>query len=213
MNLDRILPLFAPVLRRALHAKQKAREEFFNGVPQTPDRIVFLGDSITEWTAWEDWFPDLRTANRGIGGQAIRDVISRLDSAIIAPRAISLLIGTNDLHGLGVSGETQAIIDQMDELVRQIRIRAPACPLFINSIMPRSSHFKQRIIDVNQGYRQIALNFDATYIDLWPVMADQTGVILPKLTVDGLHLSFQGYRVWVDELRPHFSFQAADLQA
>lgn len=141
MNLDRILPLVAPLLRRALHAKQKAREAQFAAVPQVPGRVVFLGDSITEWTAWEDWFPELPTTNRGIGGHAVRDVMARLDTATVEPRAISLLIGTNDLHGLGASSEVAAIAAQMCELVDRIRRRAPSAPLFINGVTPRSTHF------------------------------------------------------------------------
>jgi lysophospholipase L1-like esterase len=205
MNLDRILPVFAPLLRRSLRSKQRAREAQFAAVPRSPDRVVFLGDSITEWTAWEDWFPELPTTNRGIGGQAICDVMGRLDSAIVAPRAISLLIGTNDLHGLGESSEVSAIISQMDELVDRIRTLAPSSPLFVTSVTPRSVHFRDRIIDLNLGYARIASGSGATFIDLWPVLADANGAILSEQTIDGLHLSVGGYRSWVNVLRSHLA--------
>lgn len=202
MNLDRILPIVAPLLRRALRSPQSRREAQFQAVPAVPGRVVFLGDSITEMTDWEDWFPELRTANRGIGGQAICDLSSRLDSALIDPSAISLLIGTNDLHGLGKSTKIDEISEQMNELVRAIREMAPSALLLVNSVLPRSAHFRDRILSLNQHYRRIAESNGATYIDVWPAMAGGDGAIRPEMTTDGLHLSVVGYEAWTGLLRP-----------
>jgi lysophospholipase L1-like esterase len=186
-----------------MRSRQIQREAQFKALPPVPQRVVFLGDSITEWTAWEDWFPELQTTNRGIGGQAICDVLARLDTAIVEPSAISLLIGTNDLHGLGKSDKVPEIIEQMQTLVQRIRGMAPAAILLINSIMPRSAVFRDRIISLNEGYRTIARENGATFVDVWSALAGPDGVIRPEFTADGLHLSLAGYRVWVDVLRPH----------
>jgi len=132
MNLDRILPIAAPLLRRALKSQQTQRRIRFETVPRVPGRVVFLGDSLTTMTAWDDWFPELRTSNRGIGGEAICHVLTRLESAIVPPMAISLLIGTNDLHGLGESADVDRIAEQMQRLVQRIRGMAPAAPLLKN---------------------------------------------------------------------------------
>jgi len=128
-----------------------------------------------------------------------------LDSAIITPKAISLLIGTNDLHGLGKSSKVRAIITQMDELVSRIRTLAPSSLLLISSITPRSAHFRDRIVELNLGYAEIAARYGATFIDLWPVLADLNGVILSEKSIDGLHLSVAGYKSWADALRPHLA--------
>ena len=203
INLNRILPHVSPLLKGALRSKQAQRAAQFAGVPQTPGRVVFLGDSITEWCAWEDWFPELATTNRGISGQAVCDIQARLDTAIVAPKAISLLIGTNDLHGLGRSREVDSIGEQMRVLVQTIRQMAPHAPLFINSVFPRSAHFRARIVQLNEHYRRIAQECGATYLDLWRVLAGADGAIRPELSMDGLHLSIEGYRAWVSVLRPH----------
>lgn len=205
MNLDRILPPFAPLLRRALTSKQTLRRAQFEALPPAPGRVVFLGDSITEWTAWEDWFPDLRTVNRGIGGEAICDVMQRLPSALVAPRAISLLIGTNDLHGLGRSTEIDKIAQQMEALVGAIRDIAPSAHLFVSSVLPRSTHFRDRIVALNAHYRHITSKAGATYVDVWPALAGDGGAIRPAFTTDGLHLSVAGYAAWVAVLRPHLA--------
>ena len=203
MHLDRILPLVSPLLRCALRPKQAQREAQFTAVPPAPGRVVFLGDSITEWTEWQDWFPELATINRGIGGQAICDVQARLQSALVKPKAVSLLIGTNDLHGLGKSSDVEKIAEQMSELVQSIRSMSPATSLFVNSVLPRSVHFRDRIVRLNEHYRRIAGEKEASYIDVWPALAGTNGAIRPELTVDGLHLSIEGYRAWVSVLRPH----------
>jgi lysophospholipase L1-like esterase len=205
MHLDHILPIIAPLLRRALSSKQALRRTQFEAVLPAPDRVVFLGDSITEWTAWEDWFPELRTTNRGTGGEAVGDVLERLQSAIIAPKAVSLLIGTNDLHGLGKSSDVDQIAEQMRTLVRRIRVMAPSASLFVNSILPRSAHFRDRIVKLNAHYHQIADESGATYVNIWPVLAGIDGAIRPELTADGLHLSIAGYRAWTDVLRPYLA--------
>jgi lysophospholipase L1-like esterase len=167
--------------------------------------VVFLGDSITEWTAWEDWFPDLRTVNRGIGGQTIGDVLARLDTALVEPRAISLLIGTNDLHGLGRSCDVRDIAEQMEELVGRIFQMAPSVRLLINSILPRSKVFHDRILDLNRSYLRIADETGSIYIDAWSKMVGRDGSIWPELTADGLHLSIAGYAAWVELLRPQLA--------
>jgi lysophospholipase L1-like esterase len=175
----------------------------FAAVPRSPGRIVFLGDSITEFTQWEDWFPQLRTSNRGVGGQAIRDVMARLETAIVDPKAVSLLIGTNDLHGLGASRELGEIAAQMRALVTRIRELAPSACLLVNGVMPRSVVFRDRIIELNHAYQTIANDSGSTFIDTWAALAAPDGAIRGELSSDGLHLSIAGYRVWVDVLRPH----------
>ena len=188
-----------------MRSTQAKREALFEGESPAPGRVVFLGDSITEWTAWDDWFPELATTNRGIGGQAICDVMARLDTAVVAPRAISLMIGTNDLHGLGNSSKVPEIAEQMRALVQRIRSMAPTAALLINSVTPRSAFFRDRIISLNEHYRRIADENGATFVDLWPALAGPDGAIRPELTADGLHLSHAGYGAWVEVLRPHLA--------
>jgi lysophospholipase L1-like esterase len=205
VNLDRLLPIFAPALKRMLRNGQKSREAQFAAMPKAMGQIVFLGDSITEQGLWDGWFPHLPTLNRGIGGQAICDIASRLDTATYSPLAISLMIGTNDLHGLGQSSRVDDIAGQMRNLVRCIREMAPAAMLLINSVTPRSSHFRDRILQLNDMYRQIAAENDASFVDLWPVLAGEDGVIIQRFTTDGLHLSGDGYKAWTDILRPYLN--------
>ncbi len=118
--------------------------------------------------------------------------------------AVSLLIGTNDLHGLGRSTDIEDIAIQMRELVRRIRGSAPDAPLLVNSVFPRSPYFTDRIKELNRYNQEIANDADAVYVDLWPSLATPYGVIRKELTPDGIHLNSRGYQEWVDVLRPVF---------
>ena len=204
-KLDRLLPILSPLLRPLMASIQSGRRSQFEALPSLADRVLFLGDSITEQGIWAEWFPELSTLNRGIGGDPICGVLARLDSAINAPRAISLLIGTNDLHGVGKSSAVADITVQMRELVDRIRQMAPSAPLFVNSVLPRSTLFRDRIRSLNDHYQQIAADADATYVDVWPALAGPEGAIRPEFTSDGLHLRGAGYRAWTDLLRPHLA--------
>ena len=202
VNIDRITPFVMPLIRGLVKVTQQARRSQFDALPIASDRVLFLGDSITEQGMWDEWFPELSTLNRGVGGETVAQVMARLEASIIAPRAISLLIGTNDLGGLGKSRRVETIAPQMQELITAIRKRAPNAPLIINSVIPRSAYFADRIVALNTHYRHIAAEADATYVDIWSAMADAKGVIRPELTGDGIHLNGAGYKVWADLLRP-----------
>jgi hypothetical protein len=81
---------------------QTRRSQWANRVEQDRHAVVLLGDSITQ--GWgEDfsaWFPGMKIANRGISGDTSRGVLIRLEEDVLAlaPRAVVLLIGTNDLE-------------------------------------------------------------------------------------------------------------------
>ncbi len=203
VNFDRVLPVLAPVLGPVMRRTKAARQAQFDALPPAPGRVLFLGDSITERAMWDGWFPELPTTNRGISGDTIGEVKARLGSAIDAPLLVSLMIGTNDLSGLGTSRDIRAIAAQLSDLVDRIQEMAPSAPLLINSVAPRSAYFADRIRRLNDRYRQTAERVNATYVDLWPTMAAPDGALRAELTVEGIHFTNAGYRQWVEVLRPH----------
>ena len=200
--LDHVFALAAPLIRRLGQRKLAERRAQFALVPPAPGRVVFLGDSIIEQGQWDGWFPALPTLTRGIGGESIADVAARLGSALHAPRAVVLMIGTNDVHEARNSADIAAAAIRMKTLVEAIRQAAPEVVLVVNSIAPRTLHYQERIVAFNAELVRIAAAADAQYLDLWPAMAGPDGAIRPELTTDGLHLTAQGYAVWAEALQP-----------
>ena len=161
---------------------------------------MFLGDSISEFGLWEEWFPETPLLNRGIGGETSAQVLARLDTAINEPRAVFLLVGTNDLTA-NVAHDT--IVDNVRRILDEIERRAPGTPVHLQSVMPRTADFAEEIRLLNRRYLQLAETRPlVTYLDLWPALADENGLLAKRYTLDRLHLNGAGYRAWVEVLRP-----------
>jgi lysophospholipase L1-like esterase len=180
---------------------QRKRAQLFEALPAPSARVVLYGDSITEGGAWDGWLPGMPIANRGIGGDTIAQLSDRLDTAIDSPLAVSVLAGTNDLQR-GEPDDPDSIASRFRELIAQIREREPRVPILINSVMPRAAKFADPVTTINAQYRRIADEFDAHYLDLWPVLAAPDRSLRRELTPDGLHLNGDGYREWTAVLRP-----------
>jgi lysophospholipase L1-like esterase len=198
-----IYDITAPLVRTLLRRTKAARRSQFEQLTLAPDRVVFLGDSITEGGLWDEWFPSLSCVNRGIGGDTVGDVAGRLESALNRPRCVSLLIGTNDLSGLGPTRNVQRIAEQTRGLVESVRRASPDSVVLINSVMPRRRSMADAIEQLNTHYGQISDEAGATYVDLWPALADTSRALRREFTLDSLHLNGAGYRAWVEVLRPH----------
>jgi lysophospholipase L1-like esterase len=163
--------------------------------------IVFLGDSLTEFGEWAEWFPDAPVVNRGIAGDVSAGVLARLESAINAPRGVFLLIGTNDVS-LGVP--VSRIVANVGEILLRIERLAPSTRVYLQSVMPRSAEYTHDLDTLNAAYRQLAAAAAdrIKYVDLWPALAATDGTLRAEFTGDQVHLTGAGYSAWVDVIRP-----------
>lgn len=171
--------------------------------------IVFLGNSITDGGEFYELFGNNTIKNRGISGDVIRGVRDRLYQVVSGcPKKIFLLIGINDIsHNIPVD----KLAMEYDELVRSIREGSPDTKLYIQSVMPINNDFgryknllgkENDVMALNIELSKIADRYDATYIDLFPVLAEEGSNKLNKLyTNDGLHLIGDGYVVWTEYIR------------
>jgi lysophospholipase L1-like esterase len=169
------------------------------GVP--PRHVVFLGDSITQGGLWQEWFAGAPVVNRGIDGETSADLLRRVDSAVLDPLAVFLLIGTNDLTS-GVP--LRQIIENVRGLLAEIERRGPGTRVVVQSAMPRTPRFRDDLRLLNRAYRQLVDSSEehVEYLDLWPALADDDGDLRTEYTEDRLHLNGPGYAAWVDVLRP-----------
>src|SRR5271155_1484958 len=70
-------------------------------------RVVFLGDSITDYWKLPTYFPGKPYINRGIDGQSTPEMLVRFRQDVIDvhPKVLVVLAGTNDIAG--VTGRTR----------------------------------------------------------------------------------------------------------
>ena len=186
--------------RRFMDPMRRMRALQFQELPLHGGEVVFLGDSITEGGSWHEWFPDVPVVNRGIGADTTDGVLARLDSAILHPSKVFLLIGTNDLS---FRRKPDQVAANQRSIIEQIRGRAPQADLYVQSVMPRTRKLRGRIDLLNARYCALADEFGATYIDLWPTLSNAEGELDPAYSLDSLHLNGAGYRAWITVLRPH----------
>jgi lysophospholipase L1-like esterase len=89
-------------------------------------------------------------------------------------------------------------------IIAAIQGRAPVTPIFVESIMPRALKYREELTHLNRLYREAVAEAGAnvTYLDLWPALATPEGTLRAEFTKDNVHLTGDGYRAWVNVLRP-----------
>ena len=203
------LPGAGPIRRydwfRNLWAQRRAQWSL--DLQRDQGAVVFLGDSITQ--GWGDqltkFFPGLRTANRGISGDTTRGVLIRLDEDVVEvhPKAIVLLIGTNDLEE---QAEPETIAANLKLILQRLKQRLPSTPVVLCQVFPSSETKKRpsaKIKQINALYAA-AVKGDAqvTFLETWPLFADAQGDANPAEFPDLLHPNGAGYAKWAAALRP-----------
>ncbi len=65
------------------------------------ERVVFMGDSITDSWKLAEYFPGKPYINRGISGQTTQQMLIRFRADVIdlKPKVVVILAGTNDIAG------------------------------------------------------------------------------------------------------------------
>ena len=190
MLLAMLLKILAPIVQ---FAKDHRRSQFA-ALPRPDVDVLFVGDSITEGGVWNEWFPQRRTANRGIGGDTSAEVLSRLDAMAASADVVYLLIGTNDLtHRI----KEDVIVATVRQILTGLRSAYPSARIVIQSVMPRKANFRDRLRALNVRYVALAAEFGVEYLDLWPALATSDGLLPKELSLDALHLNGEGYRRWV----------------
>ncbi|MCH6256331.1 GDSL-type esterase/lipase family protein [Puniceicoccaceae bacterium K14] len=172
--------------------------------------VVFLGDSITQGWGNALWaaFPEMKVANRGISGDTTRGLIIRIQEDVLdlAPTAIVLLIGTNDL-GIGIPPE--AIARNMQILLDSIKRSTPNIPVILCEVFPSSIEKKrpvEKINTLNSLYMQLAKGDpQIIYMDTYDLFANESGDAKPSEFPDLLHPNEIGYAKWAAALRPIFA--------
>ncbi len=104
-------------------------------------RVVFMGDSITDFWNLEQYFPGQPYVNRGIGGQTTPQMLVRMYPDVLAlkPQVMVVLAGTNDI-ARNTGPETAEMIQHnimaMTELAQHHGIKVVLCAVLPVSDYP-----------------------------------------------------------------------------
>ena len=172
--------------------------------PAEPKRVVFMGDSITDFWRLDQYFPGKPYVNRGIGGQTTPQMLVRMypDVIDLKPAAMIVLAGTNDI-ARNTGPMTAELIEEnimaMTELAQSHGIKVILC-----SIMPISDYTQSKqtarrppadILKVNAWIKDYAAKVHATYCDYFSAVVDEHGFLRDGISRDGLHPDENGYKL------------------
>ena len=169
------------------------------GAPQVSrPRVVFLGDSITDFWRLNEYFSgDRDFVNRGISGQITGQMLGRMMADVIElrPSAVLVLAGTNDI-ARGVP--LDAIQDNLTTIA-ELAAAHKITPLFA-SLLPVSGDQTVRrppaaIRALNTWLQTFCRERSYVYVDYFTKMADAAGLLQADLADDGLHPNSKGYRI------------------
>ena len=169
-------------------------------------RVVFYGDSITDFWKLEESFPGKPYINRGISGQTTPQMLIRFrqDVVNLHSKVAVILAGTNDIAGnTGPERieDIEANYASMAEIARANRIGVVfSSVLPVNNYTPESKDFfalrsPAKILELNQWIKNYCASTGCTYLDYFSAMVDDRGLLKRDLAEDGLHPNAAGYKV------------------
>lgn len=180
------------------------------------DNVVFVGDSITNQYALDEFYENIHIVNSGINGNQTSDILSQMNERIYQynPSKVILLIGTNDLAN---NKSNEEILNNIRKIIIQIKENRPYAKIYVQSIYPINETIQKeadnlkdyktnkRISEVNKKLKEICKEEKVTYIDTYSALLDENKELKRTYTEDGLHLTALGYIKVTNVLMPYIN--------
>ena len=166
--------------------------------------VVFMGNSITQnWASMDpEFFARNNYIGRGISGQTSPQMLLRFRQDVIelAPKAVVILAGTNDIAGNTGPSSIDMIMDNiisMAQLARANDIRVVLC-----SVLP-ANRYKwapdvkpaDTIIELNRQIKAYAEANQMVYVDFHTALVDKEKGLSAAYGADGVHPTLDGYKI------------------
>lgn len=167
-------------------------------------RIVFLGDSITEfWSVLSpDFFFRKSFVNRGISGQTSPQMLVRFRADVIAlqPKIVVILAGANDIAGNTGPSTLEMILNNiisMVDLAKANQIKVILCSVLPAYDFPwiTNSFPSEKIVELNTIIKHYADANEIMYLDYYSAMVDERNGLKSVYSNDRVHPNKAGYEV------------------
>lgn len=193
-------------------ARMNRLDHYAASAVQSGDTLIY-GDSLVELTDFAEIGRDPSMLNRGISGDRIAAVATRVDAnAVAAAGNVVIMTGINDLLAQRSGADIDADIARLVGAVCMPDVRVtwlsvlPVNPgKFRREILSRtpSAHVptQDKVDALNRSISGAAAGCPAlTFFDITDQFADADGNLDAAFTVDGLHLSWAGSLLLTDIL-------------
>jgi len=190
------------------------RHEGFVEIAKKGDIDLLLdGDSITDWWVqgeankemFEKYFGGYKTANFAIAGDTTQGVLWGLKNGEgqgFQPKAIMLMIGTNNTGGTNNAGTATAeeIAEGIGAVVLEMRNDFPEAKILLLAVFPRGrpgDSVRDKIAGINRIISRLDDGQHVFYLDIGSKFLDENGAFLPDaFRPDNLHPAAKGYDIW-----------------
>jgi len=174
------------------------------------NKIIFLGNSLTQFGDWSKLLGDSTVINRGIAGDNTFGVLARLNDIVVRrPSKLFIEIGINDISQ---NIPQQIIVKNIKAIVQQVHANSPNTRIYVTSILPTNNNVKieypvayhkdLQIDSTNRQLMQHAARDNYIYIDLSKKVKDKNGELDIKYAKsDGIHLNQIGYKIWSELIK------------
>jgi lysophospholipase L1-like esterase len=174
------------------------------------DRVVFMGDSITDGWKLAEYFPNQPYVNRGISGQTTPQMLLRFRPDVIdlKPKVVVILAGTNDISGNTGPTTLEVIEGNLKSMVELAHTNG--INVVISSVLPISDYNKNKegiaiirsvqrppaqIVALNEWIKKYCAEKGLVYLDYFAATVDDKGFLKEDIANDGLHPNAKGYAI------------------
>jgi lysophospholipase L1-like esterase len=170
-----------------------------------PGRVVFYGDSITDFWVQHGgkFFPGKPYVNRGISGETTPQMLVRFrqDVVDLHPETVVILAGTNDIAG-NTGPSTPEMMEDNFKSMTEIA-KANGIRVILASVTPVAKYpWRPEVLDtaakveaLNAWIKDYCAQEKLTYLDYWTAMAGPDGGMKPGISLDGVHPNAAGYAI------------------
>jgi len=182
----------------------KKENEMLLKSDSTQQRIVFMGNSITEgWLNFRpEFFKDKPYINRGISGQTTPQMLLRFRQDVInlKPSVVVILAGINDIAGNTGPSTIEMIMDNlisMSELATANNIKVVFCSVLPANDFPWRPGLEPaiKVIKLNALLQSYVKKHNLVYVDYFSAMVDDSMGLKQELGSDGVHPNALGYSI------------------
>lgn len=166
-------------------------------------RVVFMGDSITEFWYRDSpaFFEDNNFLCRGISSQTVEQMLVRFRQDVIAmhPDFVFILAGINDIAENNGPISQENIVGCIQSMCELARVHG-ICPI-LGQLTPCGRFFwnpeaipAPQVIELNQRLQEYADTAGIPCVDLYTPLAQPDGSLSAEDSRDGCHPTSAGYR-------------------